>query len=404
VIQSTRLGRALGPGNLVLVQRGSGPPTWTLRWSDERGVRRQKSLSTDRRIAERRMREIIHRRDLALEGVGVDGRDIALSELARLYLDELRSRCTDEHYTNSKSIIERALVGVGVHRVGDLLPLHALKYRTHLVSQGAAARTANLAIDRLSAMLAWGVKAGLLHKNPLAQIDRLRDTGGHARYQRRALSADEITRLLEAVDAEDREQAARVRAEAASRSARTMRHRGVRVPQRLLFQALIETGARWGELTATTWADLDADKAVLRLRAPTTKARKQRLIPLRRALVDELLALRPVHAASRGRAVVASDRILLTPEGADWSRPTNNAARILHRAFERAGIERVDSVGHKLDLHALRHSAATRWARSGVPLVHAQALLGHSDVRLTSKVYTHVAVEDLRGAVEAVGG
>ncbi len=56
--------------------------------------------------------------------------------------------------------------------------------------------------------------------------------------------------------------------------------------------------------------------------------------------------------------------------------------------------------GEKLDLHALRHSAATQWARRGVPIVHAQALLGHSDVRLTSRVYTRVAIEDLRGAVE----
>lgn len=104
------------------------------------------------------------------------------------------------------------------------------------------------------------------------------------------------------------------------------------------------------------------------------------------------------------RTVCASDCVLLSPEAADWSKSTNNVARILHRAFERAGIERVDSVGHKLDLHALRHSAATQWARRGVPIVHAQALLGHSDVRLTSKVYTHVAIEDLRGAVEGVAG
>jgi hypothetical protein len=42
------------------------------------------------------------------------------------------------------------------------------------------------------------------------------------------------------------------------------------------------------------------------------------------------------------------------------------------------------------------------WLRLIVPLVDAQALLGHSGVRLTSRVYTHVAVEDLRGAVEGV--
>jgi hypothetical protein len=77
--------------------------------------------------------------------------------------------------------------------------------------------------------------------------------------------------------------------------------------------------------------------------------------------------------------------------------PTNNVARVLRRSLERAGIARLNEAGEKLDLHALRHSAATQWARRGVPIVHAQALLGHSDVRLTSRVYTHVAVEDLRG-------
>ena len=245
------------------------------------------------------MREIIHRRDLALEGVGVDGRDMALEELARLYLEELRSRCVDAHYVNSKSMIERALAGIGVQRVGDLLPLHALKYRAQLLASGAAPRTANLHIDRVSAMLVWGVKVGLLHRNPLERIDRLRDTGGHARYQRRALSADEITRLLDAVGAEDHEQAARAKAEAAGRSPRAVRHRGVRIPQRPLFQALIETGARWRELTLVTWADLDADQALLKLRAANTKSRKARVIPLRRGAGRRVARATP---AARRRA------------------------------------------------------------------------------------------------------
>lgn len=100
----------------------------------------------------------------------------------------------------------------------------------------------------------------------------------------------------------------------------------------------------------------------------------------------------------------ASDRVFLSPEAADWSAPTNNVARVLRRALERAGIARLNEAGKKLDLHALRHSAATQWARRGVPIVHAQALLGHSDVRLTSKVYTHVAIEELREAGEGVAG
>jgi site-specific recombinase XerD len=56
-----------------------------------------------------------------------------------------------------------------------------------------------------------------------------------------------------------------------------------------------------------------------------------------------------------------------------------------------------------VDLHALRHTAASRWARRGVPLVVAQRMLGHQDVRLTASVYVHVGVEELRVAVGEAG-
>jgi site-specific recombinase XerD len=37
-----------------------------------------------------------------------------------------------------------------------------------------------------------------------------------------------------------------------------------------------------------------------------------------------------------------------------------------------------------------------------VGLVQAQHLLGHSDPKLTARIYTHVGVEDLREAVDRV--
>ena len=68
--------------------------------------------------------------------------------------------------------------------------------------------------------------------------------------------------------------------------------------------------------------------------------------------------------------------------------------------LDRAGIPVVDARGEKLDVHALRYTAATRMARNGVPLAVAQRLLGHSDPKLTAQVYTQLDTEDLRGAVE----
>jgi site-specific recombinase XerD len=75
--------------------------------------------------------------------------------------------------------------------------------------------------------------------------------------------------------------------------------------------------------------------------------------------------------------------------------------RLFHRALVRARIRRTDAEGRTVDLHALRHTAASRWARRGVPLTVAQRMLGHQDVRLTASVYTHVGVEDLRSALDA---
>jgi site-specific recombinase XerD len=60
--------------------------------------------------------------------------------------------------------------------------------------------------------------------------------------------------------------------------------------------------------------------------------------------------------------------------------------RIFNRVINRAKIPRVDAEGGKIDIHALRHTFASRLCRSGVGLVHAQNLLGHSDPRLTAAI------------------
>ena len=73
--------------------------------------------------------------------------------------------------------------------------------------------------------------------------------------------------------------------------------------------------------------------------------------------------------------------------------------RILRRVLDAAGIPRLDDRGRKVDLHALRHTCASRLARAQVGLVKAQNLLGHADPKLTARVYSHVDVEDLRDAV-----
>ena len=166
----------------------------------------------------------------------------------------------------------------------------------------------------------------------------------------------------------------------------------------------IETGARYGELRQVKWGDLDLTRRLLTLRAEITKAKRQRVIPLRQVLVDRLIRLRALHEAVLERLPNVEDAIFLTPVGQPLPWPTTNAMRVFTRLLKAAGIAKVNAQGEKLDLHALRTTCASRLARNGVALVQAQRLLGHSDPKLTSAHYTDLSAEDLRGAVERLPG
>ncbi len=64
----------------------------------------------------------------------------------------------------------------------------------------------------------------------------------------------------------------------------------------------------------------------------------------------------------------------------------------------------VDAAGRHGDFHALRHSAITRWVKSGMNPKEAQALARHSTITLTFDRYTHISLADTAAAMAKVPG
>lgn len=377
-------GRALGPGRLW--KRG---PNWILDFRTADGRRERRVLGTDKRVAERRRLDLIARRDMELDGLGSrEGQALPVREVLDLYLADLRPRVTPRHYVNVSARLVWVVEQLDGKRVRDVRPMDLAAIRNDLVRCGRSHRTANLAIDRVRAMFTWAERNEIIARSPMRHLDRLPESEDHKAYRRRALTEDEIRRFVAASEADDEECA--------------LLWDYARVPQTPLWVALLETGARYGEIRQATWGDVDLGRGTLVLRAENTKSRKQRVIPLRRSLVDRLRALRVMHEAVHGRLPNVSDHVFLSPEGCPYRRPSTSVNRILRRVLDRAGIARVDAQGRKIDVHALRHCFASRLARNGVGLFQAQKLLGHSDPKLTSAVYTHVDAEDLRPAVDAL--
>jgi len=375
-------GRALGPGRL---EKRNG--RWSLLWTDELGRRRRKVLAATKAEAESMRSEIVRRRDMALLGLGAQaGQDLLLAEVVGEYTADLEPRVSPRHFKQVKSRLDRTVAVLDGLSVRDLKPMHVVRFRNEAVAAGASHRTANLLVTTLQSALRWAVENEVVAHNPIAHVRKLPETADHRKCRRRAMTDDDILRFLRAAEDDD------------ERCALLWDYH--RVPQAPLWMALLETAARYGELTKATWADFDAKARVLVLRAESTKSRKQRAVPLRDEMANRLQALRRFHEAVYNRIPRASEPIFLSPEGRPQLWHTANVMRVFHRLLRAAGIRKVDAEGRKLDIHALRHTAATRFARRGVPLVHAQRILGHSDPKLTAQAYTHLDVEDLRAAVE----
>ena len=117
-----------------------------------------------------------------------------------------------------------------------------------------------------------------------------------------------------------------------------------------------------------------------------------------------LAGVKLVVAGARRRRTPPRTHCLLDTSARDIGFPiTDNATRARWRfrqVLELAGIPGVDGIGQHVVIHSTRYTFGTELARAGVSLTRAQHLLGHSDPKLTAAIYTHLGVEDLRGAVE----
>jgi len=286
------------------------------------------------------------------------------------------------------------LAQIGDLYIAELKAMDVLRFRNALKAKGASHATCNSYTHHtFEAMRRWAYEAGLTSSNPVHGLKRLPQSRECATFRRRALTEEEIPRFLAAAEADDEE----------FRKIELLREVR-RIPQTPLWIGFLETGARWNELRQLTWRDVDFERPVLTLRAENTKSKKTRAIPLREALLARLRGLGELQASLLGQAPQRTGHVFLSPQGLAWAQTSRNPMRIFNRVVNRAKIPRVDAEGGKIDIHALRHTFASRLCRAGVGLVHAQNLLGHSDPRLTAAIYTHLDVEDLRRAVQTLPG
>ncbi|MCX5213134.1 site-specific integrase [Kitasatospora sp. NBC_00240] len=171
------------------------------------------------------------------------------------------------------------------------------------------------------------------------------------------------------------------------------------------FVLAVALGMRRGEIVGLKWSEVDLENRVLVIReqvqrvrgelyADTTKSGKRRPVPLPRICVAALRWHRMRQAEIRrtaGEKWEESGYIFTTRTGRPIE-PTN-----LYRSFVRVS----ESAGVPvIRLHDARHGCATLLVACGVPPRVVMEILGHSQIGLTMNVYTHVAQDTQRLALD----
>jgi integrase/recombinase XerD len=149
---------------------------------------------------------------------------------------------------------------------------------------------------------------------------------------------------------------------------------------------LAYTGLRVSELCNLTLENVDLDRGVINVKQG--KGNKDRTVPLNEKL-QELLK----NYVEIVRPNTSSDRFFATAKTGKLSPQYIN--RCLKDSIEKLGWTK------HVTAHILRHSFASTLVRNNASLPAVQSILGHSDLRVTSR-YIHQNLEQLRDAVNLI--
>jgi len=396
-------------GTQIILESG---PYWG-KYRDQNGV--VKRLSTgcrDKQSAEKKLQGWLTDSDRLDSGLVTTG-ELNAKQYAKRPIGEhleayvaflghktTRGRRTNPvHVANVKSQIEQIIADCRFAQIVNISRSAVEKWMHQEEARGeSSGKTINNYRSAIMAFCRWAVSAQRLTANPLEGLYTADETD--KKRQRRALTEKEIAKLLEITCSRPLMEARTIRSGprkgqlgAKVRPERTEQLTRLGQERALVFETMIYTGLRLGELASVNVSDLhlDCESPYIEIRASDAKD----------ARCDQVAI--PLHLAAKLMDWVANK--LPT---AKLFKVSKGLRKILYRDLALAGIQALDDKGRpiaddqgrRIDVHALRHTCGTQLAKHGVLPQVASRQMRHSTLDMTLKHYTHLAVEDKSEAVE----
>ena len=297
--------------------------------------------------------------------------ELTVGQVCDLYLDEGCDTKKASTIATDRGRVERHIKPLlGRKRIGEVTRSDVERFMRDVASGKTAADvktkkrgraiveggkgTATRTVGLLGGIMSFAVARRFRADNPVRGVKRYPDKKGET-----FLSAAELGRIG----------AALADAEAA----------GANPSARGSIRLLAFTGARKSEIAALRWREVDLDRGYLRLGDSKTGAK---VVPIGAPAIEILSAV---------AAVEGTDFVFPASSGEGHFQGTEKVWRAVRAA---AGFP-------SLRLHDLRHSFASVGLARGDALPVIGAILGHADVKTTSR-YAHLADDPVKAAADQI--
>ena len=378
--------------------------TYTVQYFDENGKRRKAPTGCQDKAEAQRYANLLENQarkrrtgeiDVKAERFGKEGRR-SIKEHLQDFRTALQAQdTTHEHSQQTADRATRVVVGCGFAHIADISATAVASYLATMRENGRSIQTSNHYLRAVKQFTRWLHRDRRTGDDPLHHL-AMGNVKLDRRHDRRALTTDEMTRLVNAAEAGPNVE-------------------NFAGPDRAMMYVMSAwTGFRRRELSSLSLRsfDLSSPTPVVTVQACYSKRRRVDVIPLHSAVIERLKDW--LHT----KPDIGPDDLLfdLKTAGGHWRKTAKMmkadlaAARSQWLIEARTDAERdsrqrsdfltyVDEDGLFADFHANRHTFVSNLGKAGVNLTTAQKLARHHDPKLTANIYTHLEVTDLAGAV-----
>jgi integrase len=349
------------PGLYVEVRATSpGQGTFYLRYKDQNGKTCHQKIgrTTDIDLATAREKAKELRAQIALGGDPSADKKASKAVLTFTtffedhYLPFAKQR--KRTWKRDEELFNRRLKGTfGNKKLNQITRAQIQTFHTGLRNEGLAGASCDHFIKLLRRAMNLAVEWGMLEKNPAAGFKLFNEDNQIEHY----LDDEQLQRLLHILRTDDNRTVANI----------------------ALW--LISTGARQNEALQARWDHIDRDNRVWRIPSSNSKSKRVHSVPLNDSATEVLDSLNTEDNF---------DHLFI-------NRKTKKPYTTIHKSWSKL---RVKAGLPHLRIHDLRHQYASFLVNSGRTLYEVQALLGHSDPKVTQR-YAHLSTKALQEAANA---